>query len=100
MNSIPTRPVLARAVALAALGLLSACGPVEFIASGISDGTKFVLDRAERHQQGTGAAQPASTAPQAPTASPAVAPARQPAPEAAPPATAAPVPKVGRPEAL
>jgi hypothetical protein len=86
-----------RLASIAALALLSGCGPVEFVASGISDGTKYVIDRIEGNGQQPRADRPAPS--QAPAAGPA-AYGRQAGPEAGPPVTAAPVPKVGAPEPL
>jgi hypothetical protein len=73
-----------------ALGALAGCGPLEFLASGISDGTKYLIGKAEREQQGQGA----GTAPGAP------APARPEGAEGSPPVTAAPIPKVGPAEPI
>lgn len=91
---------LPRLASLAALALLlPGCGPVEFVASGISDGTKYVIDRIEGNGQQPRAARPAPAQAPEPAAGPA-AYGRPAGPDAAPPVTAAPVPKVGAPEPL
>ncbi|WP_207481574.1 hypothetical protein [Arenibaculum pallidiluteum] len=73
---------------------LAACGPVELVASGISDGTKYVVKQTNTQSQG----QPAQAAPatgQRPATQSAAAQDR-----AAPPVTAAPVAKIGKAEPL
>lgn len=75
-----------------AAGALAGCAPLEMVASGISDGTKYVVNR--MGTQGEAQQQPASPAASAPAA-----PAARPDPSE-PPVTAAPVTRVGPPEPL
>jgi hypothetical protein len=84
--------------AIGVLTTLSACGAVELMASGISDGTKYVIRKVEEGRQGET---------RAPGTIPAAAPvqAASPAPvhgtdATVPPVTAAPVTPVSRGEPL
>lgn len=84
---------------LLAVATLSGCGIAELIASGASDGTKYVIRRMDEREaadtaQGTAAASPAASPAVSPAAS-ATAPAAEP-----PTAAAAPVIPVTRGEPL
>ncbi|HEV7368284.1 hypothetical protein [Arenibaculum sp.] len=81
---------------LLAVATLSGCGVAELIASGASDGTKYVIRRIdEREAAGTAPGTAAAPSAVSPAASPAA------APEAEPPTTAAaPVIPVTRGEPL
>lgn len=95
----PRSAALRLTAAIGLLTTLSACGVVELMASGISDGTKYVIRKVEEGRQGET---------RAPGTIPATAPleAVPPAPvhgtdaAAPPPAVAAPVTPVSRGEPL